>query len=215
LIFVVVFLLFLTLRFAGCLYLICLSLHLQCAFSDPGIIPRKRHYKKKEDNPFRNPPMSKTVTLNGFVVFEFCSYCVCFEQPKVKRCSSNTATPATFFDLPEQFIVAFATIVSIDSIIIGEREKKGGEMVMFSACKKSRYLFVCFVSLFLCLTSFSVVAKSLDWELCWTAKLSNVSVDGANVCDYGSVYLLFAGGQNHRSGHQLTKFRTSSVLGSM
>ncbi len=76
----------------GWLYVICLSLHLQCAFSDPGIIPRKRHYRPKNDNPFRNPPMSKNVTLNGYLlcvcVFLFFDCALISEKVQLKYCNT-------------------------------------------------------------------------------------------------------------------------------
>jgi palmitoyltransferase ZDHHC9/14/18 len=62
-----------------------ISDELVSAFSDPGIIPRKIDREAK--SPFRQPPMSQTVTIKGEKVqLKHCVTCNVSRHPRAVHC---------------------------------------------------------------------------------------------------------------------------------
>lgn len=69
------------------LFVSSVMLHFVTAFSDPGIIPRKVIDANREENPFRSPPMTKTILVNGTKVqMKFCKTCNIFRPPRAVHC---------------------------------------------------------------------------------------------------------------------------------
>ena len=67
------------------LYIMAAILHLKTALSDPGIIPRK--ISDEEDNPFRSPPMTKSVSINNEqVTMKYCTTCRIYRPPRAVHC---------------------------------------------------------------------------------------------------------------------------------